>query len=216
MNTVRNLSDVYHMTSLTPRERRQQRTRDAILNTAIELIRENGAENLSLREIARRIDYSPAGLYEYFGSKDEIITAVGWWGNDQLAAYLRRVDASSSTSAEDYMVEMGLAYVRFACENPALFMVMFNNLPGPKQAPKSETLDNADAFTILYRTVERAIEDKQDVVQDDKVLEVAYSLWAAVHGMAVLQVTYLHDLPLDFTSADQDTLRILIHGLFNG
>lgn len=54
--------------TLTPRERRAQRTRDAILEAARGIISKKGVEALSIRSIADAIDYSPAGLYEYFGS----------------------------------------------------------------------------------------------------------------------------------------------------
>ena len=57
----------------TPRERRAQRTRDAILEAARQIIGKDGIDGLSTRGIADAIDYSPAGLYEYFGSKEEII-----------------------------------------------------------------------------------------------------------------------------------------------
>ena len=62
--------------ALTPRQRRHLRTKDAILDAARQIIATEGAEKLSMRAIAKRIDYSPAGLYEYFGSKD-VLTGNG-------------------------------------------------------------------------------------------------------------------------------------------
>ena len=64
------------MEALSPRAKRHQRTRDAILEAARHIVHEDGIGGLSMREIARRIEYSPAGLYEYFGSKEEIIDAI--------------------------------------------------------------------------------------------------------------------------------------------
>ena len=54
------------------KELRHQRIRDQILRAARELLLENGHDNFSLRGIARRVQYSPAALYEYFDNKDEI------------------------------------------------------------------------------------------------------------------------------------------------
>jgi AcrR family transcriptional regulator len=45
---------------LTPRQRRAMNTRQSILDAAREIISERGVYGLSLREVARRIDYSPA------------------------------------------------------------------------------------------------------------------------------------------------------------
>ena len=74
----------------TPRQRRQARTRQTILDAAVEIIDERGAEALSLREVARRADYSPAGLYEYFDGKEAIAAAVCDEGFARLAL---RMDA---------------------------------------------------------------------------------------------------------------------------
>ena len=63
------------MAKRTPRERRYARTRQEILDAAMELVQEKGPDKLSMRELARRVDYSPAGLYEYYENKDEIIVA---------------------------------------------------------------------------------------------------------------------------------------------
>ncbi|MCB0074139.1 MAG: helix-turn-helix transcriptional regulator, partial [Caldilineaceae bacterium] len=49
---------------LTTRERRALRTREAILDAARQIISRQGADALSMRAIAKAIDYSPAGLYE--------------------------------------------------------------------------------------------------------------------------------------------------------
>ncbi|MCB0105373.1 MAG: TetR family transcriptional regulator, partial [Caldilineaceae bacterium] len=47
--------------TLTPRERRALRTREAILDAARKIISKDGVDGLSMRNIADAIDYSPAG-----------------------------------------------------------------------------------------------------------------------------------------------------------
>jgi AcrR family transcriptional regulator len=81
---------------MQPRERRFQRTRQAILDAALAIIREEGPAALNMRALAERSDYSAAGLYEYFGGKDEIIAAVCQEGHDRLASHMRRGDPSPS------------------------------------------------------------------------------------------------------------------------
>jgi len=200
------------MTDKTPRERRQQRTRDAILQTAVKMIREKGADNLSLRAIAREIDYSPAGLYEYFSNKDAIIDAVCMRGNEYLARYLNAVD--ENTAIEEYLVELGLAYVSFAKDNPEMFTLMFSHLNGPVEQITVDDLSDDDAFAILARAVQKAVESGKIHSADEfDLMELSYSLWAVVHGMATLQVTYLGDFPVDFKRIDRFTLQSFIKGL---
>jgi AcrR family transcriptional regulator len=83
----------------TPRERRSERSRQSILQAALELVIEKGLSKLSLREIARRADYSPAGLYEYFGSKDEIIEALVRDANQRFFEHLSRISRSLPVKA---------------------------------------------------------------------------------------------------------------------
>jgi AcrR family transcriptional regulator len=72
------------------RERRQRhraRMRHAILVAARELFVAEGARNVSLRQIADRIEYSPAAFYTYFRCKDDIFLALA----EEDAAVLHRV-----------------------------------------------------------------------------------------------------------------------------
>src|SRR3954464_6495000 len=59
---------------------RQERDREAvhraILDAARELFTAEGYHNVSIRKIAERIEYSPAAIYSYFPSKDDIFFAL--------------------------------------------------------------------------------------------------------------------------------------------
>src|SRR5262245_51071726 len=57
-------------------ERDRQAVRRAILDAARELFIHEGYQNVSIRKIAERIEYSPAALYSYFPSKDDIFFAL--------------------------------------------------------------------------------------------------------------------------------------------
>lgn len=72
------------------RERRQRhhaRVRQAILVAARELFAAEGVRHVSLRQIADRIEYSPAVFYTYFRCKDDIFLALA----EEDAAVLHRV-----------------------------------------------------------------------------------------------------------------------------
>ncbi len=121
------------------RTRRRTRTRQAILKAASEIVRQQGPDALSMRALAERIDYSAAGIYEYFASKEEIINAVCAEGFDRLAGYMRQSDPALPVA--DYLLAIGLAYIRFALENPDYFVLMFSGgpiatgpVPGPEDA----------------------------------------------------------------------------------
>src|SRR5204863_2023254 len=57
-------------------ERDREAVRRAILDAARELFVTEGYQNVSIRKIAERIEYSPAAIYGYFASKDDIFFAL--------------------------------------------------------------------------------------------------------------------------------------------
>lgn len=58
------------------REAEKEALRVKIFDGASKLIIENGYERLSIRKLAKEIEYSPAVIYNYFKNKDDIIKAI--------------------------------------------------------------------------------------------------------------------------------------------
>jgi AcrR family transcriptional regulator len=202
------------MDDATPRARRSERTRQTILQAALELVIEKGINKLSLREIARRADYSPAGLYEYFGSKDEIIEALVCDASDRFFAHLNHVP--KTLPVDEYLVELGMAYIEFAHLNPDHFMMMFTHY----QALPAVDLDafapsgDSNAYGLLLEGVQRGLDSGVFHARPDYgKVGMTYSLWSLVHGLAILQSTYLRQLTWDFRTADRHALRTFVGGL---
>ncbi|MFA6765376.1 MAG: helix-turn-helix domain-containing protein, partial [Sphaerochaetaceae bacterium] len=61
------------MSTLTRRERDAQRMKDDILAAAREIANEEGYASISIRKIARKIEYTPSIIYHYFSNKEEIL-----------------------------------------------------------------------------------------------------------------------------------------------
>lgn len=202
------------MDDSTPRERRHARTHQMILDAAREIIATKGIDGLSMRGLARRIDYSPAGIYEYFAGKDEIIDAVCDEGHKRLYQYLAGVE--NTLPPTDYLSEVGLAYIRFALENRDHFLLMFTTMPSkPSGAEELEAQTGAgSAFGILLDAVRQGIEAGTFVIRPGfGLLTMAYAAWAMVHGIAMLRLTTLQSYPIDFEQGDRETLAAFAHGL---
>lgn len=208
-----------NQTELSPRERRHQRTQQAIIEAARQIIRESGVDALSIRAIAERIDYSPAGLYEYFGSKEEIVAAVCAQDFERFARRLGQVDTTLPPS--EYIIELGLSYIDFAVRNPDAFLLMFTTFPlsqiNQPPAPTvllEEMMTEESAFTTLVRGVQRCIDEGIGRTKPGYgVIEIAYSLWSLVHGLAMLRVTSGAVMPFDYNIVEQETLRRFAAGL---
>lgn len=203
---------------LSTRERRALRTREAILDAARQIISRKGSDALSMRAIAKAIDYSPAGLYEYFGSKEEIIGAVCRQGHARLTQYMERAD--STLPPGEHLVELGLAYIDFAVRNPDFFLLMFAS-PATGVAPGldadeavAEMTIEGSSFGLLLAAIQRGIDAGVYVTRPEcGLLEMAYGAWSLVHGMAMLRIAHLAHFPMDYAAAERENLRRFGAGL---
>lgn len=205
------------MDDATPRERRSERTRQAILQATLALVIEKGLNKLSLREIARRADYSPAGLYEYFASKDAIVEALVCDASERFFTHLNRV--TKTLPVDEYLVELGMTYIEFAHLNPDHFMMMFTHYQALPVVSLSDFTPPGDsnAYGLLMDAIQRALDSGlfQALPDYDKV-GITYSFWSLVHGLAILQATYLRQFKWDFHTADRQAIRTFIEGLRRG
>lgn len=194
----------------TPRQRRKARNRTRILDAATHLIVTQGFENVSLRKIAKRADYSPAGLYKYFNSKNAILQAVHARENQRLIDLLKNVQPN--LSPKRHLIEICLLYIQFCLENPA-FLTLINNMPSERKSPQQPVPSNSP-YMVFYQAVGDWVEDEGITTSNDYDTEaITYALWAQIHGMATLRLNQLKDFEADFDRTNRRTLEIFLKGL---
>jgi len=194
----------------TPRQRRHANTKQAILQIALELVSEKGLDKLSLREIARRVDYSPAGLYEYFDSKEDILRTLVDEGGQILATKLKSLPANLSPT--EHLIQVCLAYVAFALDNQAHFMLM-NSFTSVRSSLNEPSVPDSP-YNISLQAVQTAVSAGDIRTEPDYgVEEITYSMWALIHGMAMLRLTTLQGFQADFDSINRKALESFIEGV---
>ncbi|GAA4759762.1 TetR-like C-terminal domain-containing protein [Streptomyces sanyensis] len=155
--------------------------REALLTGARELLDERGEEGFSLSALARRLGVSTAAPYRHFADRDALLHAVGDLGYEELRRRLLRADAAADGPA-DTLVGMCAAYLRFAQDNPALFGILFRSRGAHRQSPTGPA-----SFQPLIDAVTEA--QRRGVLDSGaSPLVLARSIWAAVHGLAVLHL----------------------------
>jgi AcrR family transcriptional regulator len=169
--------------------------REAILAASAAAIARDGIGALSLRAVAAGIGVSHTAFRRHFGSREGVLNALAVQGNLLLA------DALSAAAAEGTLVDVGVAYVRFALAHSGHFAVMF----------RSDLLDNDDPALVSARA--EALAPLRDGVRalgatDPTAAEVAS--WGVVHGVATLALNGTLagalDGPLDAEETDVEAL----------
>lgn len=192
--------------------RQQQRhgdTKAAILSAARIVILEHGPARLSWREVARHAGFSPAGLYEYFGSKEELIQAVADEALGRLYTQLDR--AARDLPPAEAIVELGMAYSSFARHNPEDFLLIFAQLPSQRSSLELP-VRRGSPYQHVVDVVQAGVAG--GVFRADLGVEqIAYGVWALAHGMAMLQLTHLREFKADFVDSDRRLLERFVTGL---
>ena len=115
---------------------RQERDREAlsrsILDAARELFVTHGYQEVSIRKIAERIEYSPAAIYGYFPSKDDIFFALAEEGFRLLFSYGASPRPANAADPSDGMRAMFWRYYEFSKEHPEYFALMFLDRTVPR------------------------------------------------------------------------------------
>lgn len=147
----------------------------ALLDAALEMLDEDGADGVGLRELARKVGVSAAAPYRHFRSRQALLEAVATEGFERFSAMMDAKETDTPTSQR--FQAMAEAYVRFALVQPALFRLMFS-----RQIDKrgNRTLNKAavEAYASLARAAAREVPDAPS--------EGAVIAWSFVHGLSML------------------------------
>jgi AcrR family transcriptional regulator len=173
------------------RKLRQKRfLRQEILDAASELFVREGFENVSMRRIADKIEYSPTTIYLYFKDKAELLEQVCHETFSRLSQRLRTILEQPGDPIE--RLRRGLiAYVHFGLANPHHYRATFMMpLPEGFDEAKHKQPDSPgmQAFDFLRRCVFDCISAGKIHSKDAEL--VSQTLWCGVHGVTSLLITH--------------------------
>lgn len=173
------------MGTVTRKAKERLSRRRLILQSAMKLFTREGYENISLRHIAKEIDYSPAAIYRYFKDKNEILHALHTEGFELLYAEQQKVLAIADPV--ERLQQHGEVYIRFALENPEYYDLMFI-VRGP-----AETIRETKEWEVGLRSYDCLRQNVQACIAAGTLPDIhpdvaAFSLWSHVHGMASLVI----------------------------
>ena len=180
-----------HADDGTPAERRRRRVRESILEAAERMIAEDGEGGLSIRRLAEEIDYSPAAIYKYFESKEELVSELkeAFFGR-----ILTHVDAVQHSSEPfDHRAHQCLrVYIEEALEKPHQYLGAFSGVVDPRDDPDRAS-NKSRAFDYLISMVQEGQSLGHFNTSGDAIT-LAKSVWACCHGAASLLAHLPHFL----------------------
>jgi AcrR family transcriptional regulator len=151
--------------------------RAALIAEGLRLLADRDVEELSLREVARRVGVSATAVYRHFPDKAALMGALAVQGLEMLSKVQHAAYAEAGGGIAGFSAT-GTAYVRFALNHTALFRLIFANPPTGKRVELADSPDNAMRFLMenAARLAPPGMEPRTFALQS----------WAIAHGLAML------------------------------
>lgn len=160
--------------------------RAELLDTAIGQLQEMGADELSLRALARAVGVSQTAPYRHFADKGELLAAMATRGYRDLLAALRAAGDRSPGCPTEQLIGFAHAYVDYAAGQPQLFKLMFGPAVQPAEKYPDLRAASRETFLLVQAILHKGMELGQFRKQDH--LYLANAAWAGIHGLATLRV----------------------------
>jgi AcrR family transcriptional regulator len=197
-------------------ERDREAVRRAILDAARDLFVREGYQNVSIRKIAERIEYSPAAIYSYFPSKDDIFFALAEEGFRLLSTAEGAAGDAGGAAPLDRIRDAFWHVYEFSCRHPQYFALMFLHPDVPRISRESERFVFVwNRKQELVRLIQQAI-DERALPGSVDAAAACRLLVAGVLGVGAMRLSNRLGPPAQADRIARDVLSALIAGLQAG
>jgi AcrR family transcriptional regulator len=198
------------------RQRERDELREKILDAARDLFLECGYEGVTMRKVAERIEYSPTAIYLHFADKESLFRELCSADFSQLAEQFQQV--AITADPVERLRACAQIYIQFAVDHPNQYRLMFMT---PKPTSSSEEAlelkgdPKRNSYAFLHSLVTAAKESGSFRREYNNVELIAQTLWAAVHGVASLEITHECDVWVEWTPLRERT-QMMLDGILGG
>lgn len=151
-------------------------TKEEIINAAFELMRNEGIDKINARAVCKKLNCSTQPIFWHFKTMEELKNAAIRKARDLYNEYIQ-----AALKEPIPFKSSGLAYIKFAKDEPILFSILFmkdNHNINPKSQEYDENYDE-----IL------SIVTDSSSLSKENAKELYFHLWIYVHGIAALIAT---------------------------
>ncbi|MEQ8347358.1 MAG: TetR/AcrR family transcriptional regulator [Sneathiellaceae bacterium] len=181
--------------------------RDRLCAVAERLFARHGVAGVTMRQIARELDYSQTAAYRYFENKDEILAAVRASAFNRFADRLDAGRTGRGPRADARA--MGRAYLRFAVDEPDAYRLIFD-----VQQPDTGLYPDLAAAAARARACMtgyvRALVEAGELDGDPDELGTIF--WAGAHGLVMLHLAGLVPTLEGLQDLHVAMMRMLLRG----
>jgi AcrR family transcriptional regulator len=186
-------------------------TADRIAKIALKILEDEGPEAVSMRRVAQAVGITPMAIYHHFKDRDELLNTIT---DREFSKLLNHIQSHPIRGTlEQRLFALMEGYVDYAFEQPRVFDYVFSRpRPEARQFPKDFRARKSPTLNPVADAL--AVEMKAGHLNTDDVWEVAFGLWAHVHGYVLLYRAGRIDLSeKEFRKLLQRSIRRFLCGL---
>ena len=158
--------------------------REALIAATRDLLIEHGPDGFTLADACRRAGVTTAAPYKHFRDKQEILEEIVLRGFDELTAANAQAVAKGGPGTVAGITAMGISYLEFAVNQPAVFRLMF----GHKSEIKKVKQVDESGEQCLKSVIEQVAAYSRKHGHTADAEKIAIRLWTFVHGASSLQL----------------------------
>jgi AcrR family transcriptional regulator len=186
--------------------------RGQLIEAAIGLLATDGTESLALRRVASAAHVSTMCVYSRFGDKFGLMNAVYAGGFERLSDEMSA--AAGATDPVQRLVDLGVAYRRFALSNPSLYSLMFEKVGGFDPSPDLRSTTPGRALGPILEAMTEAV--AQAAIEAESPAAAAHTFWSAAHGSVSLEMTLATASPFGAAGDSEEVYRSMLETTLRG
>jgi AcrR family transcriptional regulator len=186
-------------------------TSQRIAEAALALLESEGPEAVSMRRVADAVGITPMAIYHHFPNREALLNSIT---DAEFAKYRDYAQArATGCNVEGRVVASMDSYIDHAFNHPRVFDYVFAApRPGARQFPKDFRTRKSPTLTPVADALKEGM--KRGELRNDDEWEIAFELWALVHGyIALYRGGRINLTEKQFRALVRRALRRLVHGL---
>ncbi len=165
--------------------------REALVDAGVELARTGGPQAVVLREATRRVGVSANAAYRHFSDHRALLRAVGVVAMAQLAACMEQEQSrtpprGAAAAARARLRGVGAGYLRFAREQPGLFLTAFAVNAEVADDPAARGDSGLSPLELLTTALDGLVD--AGLLPPQRRPDAEMVAWSAVHGLSMLLI----------------------------
>ncbi len=150
-------------------------TKEDIIKTAVELVREGGEQGINARAIAAALGCSTQPIFSNFATMEELQKATI---TEAYEIYLDFIKREAENGEYPKYKSFGMAYIRFAKEEKELFKLLFMCDRHGKELTPTLDFDASIQMIMDANSIDR-----------EKATLMHLEMWTCVHGIGTMFAT---------------------------